>query len=183
MADERTPATANRWIWILGALVVVLAIALVVVLVTRDGGSSKKAQKPAAPTTTTRPVTTSTTHTTVAPTAPPTTSPPPPAPPVTAAPVSCPAVTPDPQVYAQYLFCTWQNGNQTLAANVASATAVQQMFAQPYSAGAGWTFSDCSGGAGSVYCTWNAGNGSKIQMQVRNLTGGLPIQVLAVQRI
>jgi hypothetical protein len=89
-------------------------------------------------------------------------------------------VTDDPQTYAQYLFATWQNGDRTAAANVASADAVTQMFSQPYPAKGPYTFSNCGPAAGSLYCTWNGQNGATIQMQVRTLTGGLPIQVEAV---
>ena len=87
----------------------------------------------------------------------------------------------DPQSYAQYLFASWQNNNRTDAANVASADAVTQMFAQAYPAKGPYTFSNCDPAAGSLYCTWNGQNGASIQMQVRTLTGGLPIQVQMVE--
>jgi hypothetical protein len=89
-------------------------------------------------------------------------------------------ITDDPQTYAQYLFASWQNGNRTTAADVASADAVTQMFAQAYPAKGPYTFSNCDPAAGSLYCTWNGQNGATIQMTVRTLTGGLPIQVQAV---
>jgi hypothetical protein len=158
----------KAWFWVLGVLVVALAVALVVVLVNRDDDDSK----PAA-TTTTTPATTSTTApaTTTAPT---TTVPPP------TTTVALPIITEDPQTYAEYLFASWQNNNQTTAANVASAEAVAQMFAQAYPAKGPYTFSNCNPGAGSLYCTWNGQNGATLQMQVRTLTGGLPIQVQGV---
>ena len=115
---------ATGWFWVLGALVVALAVALVVVLVTRDDDDTK----PAATTTTT----TATTTTTDAPrrrtTATTTTAPP------TTTTVALPVITDDPQTYAEYLFASWQNNNRTDAANVASADAVTQMFAQAYPA-------------------------------------------------
>ena len=94
--------------------------------------------------------------------------------------VVLPVITDDPQTYAEYLFASWQNNNRTDAANVASADAVNQMFAQAYPAKGPYTFSNCDPAAGSLYCTWNGQNGATIQMTVRTLTGGLPIQVQAV---
>ena len=94
--------------------------------------------------------------------------------------VALPVITDDPQTYAEYLFATWQNGNRTDAANVASADAVNQMFSRAYPAQGPYTFSNCDPAAGSLYCTWNGQSGATIQMQVRTLTGGLPIQVQTV---
>ena len=158
----------KAWFWILGAVIVALVIALVVVLLTRDDDDDT----PPATTTTTAPATTTTTA------APTTTSTTAPAPPSTT--VALPVITDDPQTYAQYLFAAWQNGNRTDAANVASADAVTQMFSQTYPYKGPYTFSNCDPAAGSLYCTWNGQGGATIQMTVRTLTGGLPIQVQAV---
>jgi hypothetical protein len=157
----------KAWFWVLGAIIVALAVALVVVLVTRDDDDDA----PATTTTTTAPVTSTTT------TAPATTTTTPPA---TTTTVALPVITDDPQTYAQYLFASWQNNNRTDAANVASADAVTQMFAQAYPAKGPYTFSNCDPAAGSLYCTWNGQDGATIQMAVRTLTGGLPIQVQSV---
>lgn len=157
----------KTWLWVLGVALAVLAIALVVVLLTRDDDAST----PAAATSTTRATTTSTTSTTTSTT---TTMP---APTTT---VPYPPITEDPQTYAEYLFAAWQNGNRTNAANVASADAVTQMFSRTYPAQGPYTLSNCGPAAGSLYCTWNGQNGATIQMQVRTLTGGLPIQVESV---
>jgi len=159
----------KAWFWILGAVIVALVIALVVVLLTRDDDDK--------PTTTTTTTTTApaTTTTTAAPTTTSTTAPPPPS-----TTVALPVITDDPQTYAEYLFATWQNNNRTDAANVASADAVTQMFAQAYPYKGPYTFSNCDPAAGSLYCTWNGQGGATIQMTVRTLTGGLPIQVQAV---
>jgi hypothetical protein len=156
------------WLWVLGAVIVALIAALVVVLLTRDDDDDKP---PATTTTTPR----ATTTTTSAPTTTTTT-----VPSTTSTTVALPVITDDPQTYAEYLFATWQNNNRTDAANVASADAVNQMFAQPYPAKGPYTFSNCDPAAGSLYCTWNGQNGATIQMTVRTLTGGLPIQVQAV---
>jgi hypothetical protein len=166
MADAPRQGQGGRtraWLWALGGLVVVLAIALVVVLVTRDDDSDEAATTTTTSTTTT---TTSTTTTTVPPT---TTT------------VALPVITDDPQTYAEYLFAAWQNNDRTAAANVASADAVNQMFSQPYPAKGPYAFANCGPAAGSLYCTWNGQNGATIQMTVRTLTGGLPIQVQMVQ--
>jgi hypothetical protein len=162
--------TPKRWIWVLGSLVVVLAIALVVVLVTRDNGNNS-----ASPTTTSTSAstTTSAVTTTLAPTttrgSTPTTA-------------SLPVITNDPESYAKYLFAAWQAGNQQAANMVASGDAVSQMFAQAYQSSNPYTFGMCGPAAGSVYCTWTAQNGGTITMAVRNTTGGLPILVVNVMR-
>jgi hypothetical protein len=170
MADAQGQGGGTRaWLWVLGGLVAVLAIALVVVLVTRDDDSDQAASTTtrSAPTTTTSATTTTTPTTTT--TVPPTTT------------VPLPVITDDPQTYAEYLFAAWQDNNRTGAANVASADAVNQMFSQPYPAKGPYTFANCGPAAGSLYCTWNGQNGATIQMTVRTLTGGLPIQVQMVQ--
>jgi len=164
---SRTGNRTKVWLWVLGAVIVALVVALVVVLVTRDDDDDTKP----ATTTTSRVVTT----TTSAPTTTSTT-----APATTSTTVALPIITDDPQTYAQYLFAAWQNNNRTDAANVASADAVTQMFSQAYPAKGPYTFSNCDPAAGSLYCTWNGQNGATIQMTVRTLTGGLPIQVEAV---
>ena len=158
----------KAWFWVLGAVIVALAIALAVVLLTDDDDDDT----PPATTTTSAPVTTTTTApSTTTSTAAPTT---------TSTTVPLPIITDDPQSYAQYLFASWQNNNRTDAANVASADAVTQMFSQTYPAKGPYTFSNCDPAAGSLYCTWNGQNGATIQMTVRTLTGGLPIQVQSV---
>jgi hypothetical protein len=167
MADER-PNRTRVWLWLLGGLVAVLVIALVVVLVTRDGDSDKASTTTTtiATTTTTQPTTTTAPATTVAP---PSTT------------VALPIITDDPQTYAEYLFAAWQNNDKSAAANVAATDAVNQIFAQAYPAKGPYTLSNCGPAAGSLYCTWNGQNGATLQMTVRTLTGGLPVQVQMVQ--
>jgi hypothetical protein len=155
-------------LWVLGAVIVALVVALVVVLLTRDDDDDT----PPATTTTSRATTTTVASTT---TSPPTTTVP-----ATTTTVALPVITDDPQTYAEYLFAAWQNNDHTAAANVASADAVTQMFSQAYPAKGPYTFSNCDPAAGSLYCTWNGQNGATIQMAVRTLTGGLPIQVQTV---
>jgi hypothetical protein len=165
----------KAWLWVLGGLVAVLAVVVAVVLVTRDDDSGSAADTTTTvattaphPTTTLPPPTTTVapTTTTVAP--PPTT-------------VPYPPITDNPQSYAEYLFVAWQNANKTDAANVASADAVNQIFAQNYSAASQWMFQNCDPAAGSLFCSWTGANNTKLVMTVRTLTGGLPIQVVMVQ--
>ena len=143
------------------AAVVLVLIGVVVFLILDDSGDSTSA--PPAPTTTTVPSTTSTPSTTVTPT--------------TTAPLPT-----TPEGYAQTLFTAWQANNRALAGQVASPAAVNQMFSQTYPAAPTnpYTYQGCQGAAGSVICTWQ-GNGQVIVVTVRNLTGGLPIQVVDVQ--
>jgi hypothetical protein len=150
----------RAWLWVLAAIIVVLAVALVVVLLTADDDNDTSA--PATTASTTRPAGT-------------TTSPP------TTTTVALPVITDDPQTYAEYLFAAWRNNDRNAATNVASTEAVTQMFAQAYPAAGPYTLADCDPAAGSLYCTWNGQGGATIQMTVRTLTGGLPIQVQAVQ--
>jgi len=171
---RRGADTTRSWVYVLGGLVVALAVALGVVLATRDDGSDSSS---GTTTSTSAPTTT---------TAAPTTAPPTTAPPTT---IPLPALQNDPQSYAMYLYVAWVDNNRQAAAMVASPDAVNQMFAQAYqpvqtSSGPvnPWQFQMCDPAAGSVYCTWNGQNGAKIVMMVRNITGGLPILVTQVQR-
>jgi hypothetical protein len=166
MADQHGQEKTRAWFWVLGGLVAVLAIALVVVLVTRDDDSDQAAST----TTTAIPATTTTEPATTTSTIPPTTTT-----------IALPVITDDPQTYAEYLMAAWQNNDKTAAATVASSEAVDQMFAKPYPAKGPYTFANCGPAAGSLYCTWNGQNGATIQITVRTLTGGLPVQVEQVQ--
>ena len=161
----------RTWLWILGSLAAVLLVVLVVVLVTRDDGSNSASSTTTthASATTIAPAGTSTTAagTTTRPSGPTTTLAPP--------------GPDDPQGFAQYLYAAWQAGNRADAAKVASADAVNQMFARAYPADGPYTFANCNPAAGSLYCTFNGTGTATILMTVRNITGGLPVQVEGVQ--
>ncbi len=124
-------------------------------------------------TTTTTTSTTSTTSTTV----PATTTTLPATTTSTTPPTSAPGITPE--ACAQQLFDAWAAGNQSAAPSCASATAVQQLFAESYAPP--YQGPNCQGPAGSVFCTWTGGGGA-IVMEVRNATGGLPVEVISVTR-
>ncbi|HZP31576.1 MAG TPA: hypothetical protein VFC99_21665 [Acidimicrobiia bacterium] len=150
---------ASWLVMVLAALVVVL-VGVVVFLILDDSGSDT-----ATPTTTTTTVPSTTTT-----------------PPNTTPATTGGALPTTPEGYAQTLFAAWQTNNRALAAQVASPTAVNQMFSQTYPSGDTnpYTYQGCQGAAGSVICTWQ-GNGQVIVVTVRNLTGGLPIQVESVE--
>jgi len=115
-------------------------------------------------TTTTRPASSTTTSTS----------------PATSAPTSTTSSSITPEQCGQALYDAWVQGNQGAAPSCASADAVQEMFSAPYTAG--YTGPNCQGAAGSVFCTWTGG-GPVITMEIRNTTGGLPVEVISVQRM
>jgi hypothetical protein len=84
-----------------------------------------------------------------------------------------------PEQCGQALFDAWAAGNESAAPPCASAAAVQQIFAEPYSAG--YQGPNCDGAAGSVFCTWTT-DGPALVMEIRNTTGGLPVEVISVTR-
>jgi len=167
-----TAGRTKAWFWVLGAVIVALVVALVVVLVTQDDDDETPAAATSSTATSTTLAATTTTVHAASTTAPTTAAP--------ATTVPLPVITDDPQTYAQYLFAAWQNGNRSAAAEVANADAVTQMFSQAYPAKGPYTFANCDPAAGTLYCNWNGQNGATIQMAVRTLTGGLPIQVQSV---
>lgn len=152
----------KRWPLIGLAVVVLVLVAVVVFLIVDDSSSDN-----ATPVTTTSTVPTTTTVPTSTTASTPTTTAPLPT---------------TPEGYAQTLFTAWQTNNRALAGEVASATAVNQIFAQTFPTGPTnpYVYQGCQGAAGSIICTWQ-GNGQVIVVTVRNLTGGLPIQVEMVQ--
>jgi peptidoglycan hydrolase-like protein with peptidoglycan-binding domain len=70
---------------------------------------------------------------------------------------------------AQLLFQAWTQNNQASARKNATPQAVNQLFAQSWTANT-WTFAGCGAAAGSVYCTWNK-PGGHLQLQANNNTG------------
>jgi hypothetical protein len=146
------------------APVIVAILALTLAACSDDG------DEPSASTTTT-----STSTTRPAPSTSPSTSPPSSAPTTTTT-----AGSLTPEQCGQALFDAWEQGNQSAAPQCASAGAVQSMFSVPHASG--YTGPNCQGAAGSVFCTWTGGE-TVITMEIRNTTGGLPVEVISVQRM
>lgn len=166
---------------IIALLVLILAalVAVIVLLATRDNRSNTTAKKNPAP----RSTTTSTVNrhavssstTTIAPTS-------------SGAGVTTTTLPQDPEAYAKAFYADWKAGDRAAAAQIASADAVSQMFQYPYGpipTNSGpedpYLFQNCQGAAGSVICTWT-GQDQALNILVRNVTGGLPVQVESVQR-
>jgi len=82
-----------------------------------------------------------------------------------------------PEGHATALYEAWMRADQGAAGRVAQAEAVTALFARRWQAGDGWTFSECTGAAGSLICTWRRPGGQELLLRVRNSTGGLPITV------
>ncbi len=173
--SRRAHTTHTRRVVVL--LILLLAIAAAIVIVLVDNGSDEASPPHRTTTSTTRATTSSSSATTTAVTT------------TTAGSTSTTVALPTlggPETYARYLFAAWQNNDRTSAAKAASSDAVAQMFAQAYQPGTGganpWGGPTCGAAAGSEFCTWKTSAGAQIQIQVRTATGGLPIQVIAVQR-
>jgi cytoskeletal protein RodZ len=81
------------------------------------------------------------------------------------------------QGFAQALLAAWAAGDREAAAAVATPEAVTDTFALTYQP---WTFAECSGAAGSTICRYTSPAG-ELLVQVRNLTGGLPMTVTGVR--
>lgn len=121
--------------------------------------------------------------------APATSSSSPPSSPPTAAPSTTTTGTPrsattvamSPEGFARALYDAWTRGDRTAAEKVAAPEAVTALFARAWQASDGWTFSECSGAAGSLICTWQRSAGQQVLFRVRNLTGGLPVTVQEVR--
>lgn len=79
---------------------------------------------------------------------------------------------PQPQTAAQDVFSAWQAGNRDQAAKNATPAAVNQIFAQTFSAGDGWSFEGCQGVADTVVCSWRRSNGHELRISVLNATEG-----------
>lgn len=138
------PPPRDRRPWILGALVVlILLVGLAVVLL----GGDDDADDASPTTTTTEPTTTTTESTTTTTTAPSTTTTASTttttSPPSTVAPGLCVSSDPDePEPVAQVVYQAYVLGDRSCAENLATAEAIDQLFAIP-GGGGGWTFEGC----------------------------------------
>jgi len=150
----------------------VVAAAAVVGVAAAAAGCSGGSSQPASKTVTTRsaPTTTSSLPTSTSTTVAVTTS-------VVTTPPTAEAT---PQDQAKAFFEAWTRGDRAAASSLGEPAAVAAIFARPWSAGDGWSFSECSGAAGSAICAWQ-GSGGQLQMLVRGSTGGLPVTVVDVR--
>ena len=94
-------------------------------------------------------------------------------------PTTAPAAS-SPEGHAKALYEAWTRGDRAAAARVAEPEAVAALFARPWQAGDGWSFSECSGAAGSIICTWERPSG-RLLFRVQNVTGGVPVTVSDVR--
>jgi peptidoglycan hydrolase-like protein with peptidoglycan-binding domain len=79
---------------------------------------------------------------------------------------------PDPQTAAKYVFSAWEAHNRDQAAKNATPTAVNQVFAESFSASDGWSFEGCQGAAGHTFCSWKRSNGHELRIGVINAVEG-----------
>lgn len=93
-----------------------------------------------------------------------------------------------PEGFARGLYADWKSGNRKAAASVATAGAIDTLFAQKPAAidsSTGpkdpYTFTGCTGAAGSEVCRFDGADGTALVMKVRTETGGLPMMVTEVK--
>ena len=79
---------------------------------------------------------------------------------------------PDPQTAAHDVFSAWEAHNRDQAAKNATPAAVNQIFAQSFSPGDGWSFENCQGATGHTFCTWKRANGHLLRIGVLNAVEG-----------
>ena len=79
---------------------------------------------------------------------------------------------PDAQTAAKDVFSAWEAHNRGQAAKNATPTAVNQVFAQSFSAADGWSFEGSQGAAGTIFSTWKRSNGHLLRIGVLNAVEG-----------
>lgn len=79
---------------------------------------------------------------------------------------------PDPQTAATDVFSAWEASNRDQAALNATPAAVNEVFAQSFSPGDGWSFEGCQGAAGTIFCSWQRANGHELRIGVINAVEG-----------
>lgn len=73
--------------------------------------------------------------------------------------IAAPNGAQSPEAVAEALFQAWMADDRSAAdalTDPAAAADLDALFAQPFDAGAGWSYDHCEGAAGSVFCTWHA---------------------------
>lgn len=83
-----------------------------------------------------------------------------------AAPPTSTAVA-SPEDAARALYDAWARADRAAADRSAQPAAVGALFARPWRAADGWSFTGCTGAAGSLVCTWQSGD-RQLLMRVLN---------------
>ncbi len=78
-----------------------------------------------------------------------------------------------PEASARALYAAWAASDRAAAAKVAQPAAVDVLFARRWQAADLWSFSECSGAAGSTICAWRRPSGEQLLIRVQNPTGGV----------
>lgn len=79
---------------------------------------------------------------------------------------------PDPQTAAEDVFNAWEAHNRDQAGQNATPSAVNEIFAQSFSSGDGWSFEGCQGAAGHTFCSWKRSGGHELNIGVINAVEG-----------
>ncbi len=79
---------------------------------------------------------------------------------------------PDPQTAAQDVFSAWEASNRDRAARNATPAAVNEIFAESFSPGDGWSSEGCQGALGHTICSWKRSNGHELRISVINAVEG-----------
>jgi hypothetical protein len=79
---------------------------------------------------------------------------------------------PDPQTAAKDVFNAWEAHDGDQAAKNATPAAVNEIFAESFSSGDGWSFEGCQGATGHTFCSWKRSNGHELRIGVINAVEG-----------
>ena len=79
---------------------------------------------------------------------------------------------PNPQTAAQDVFSAWEARNRDRAARNATPAAVNEIFAESFSPGDGWSSEGCQGALGHTVCSWKRSNGHELRISVINAVEG-----------
>ena len=73
-----------------------------------------------------------------------------------------------PESAAKAFYEAWTKGDRAAAARVAEPAAITTLFARAWQASDNWAFSECTGAAGSLICTWARPGGQQVLFRVQN---------------
>ena len=92
---------------------------------------------------------------------------------------------PDPQTAAKDGFNAWEANNRDQAAKNATPAAENEIFAESFSPGDGWSFEGCQGAAGHTFCSWKRSNGHELRIGSSTLSRAhisLPTRLSSLDR-